>query len=85
MKHLLFRAIPPESDQSQTDWANFLSEVSSLQLPRDSQRLSSNVWLLPDDDRAYLCLSGVGQRNGIETWILPFFLSSDWQPLSSRP
>ena len=85
MKSLLFHAIQPGSHQPQRDWANFLREAALFQLPALAERLSPNVWLLPDDGQIYLHLSRIGHRHAIATRVLPFVSASDWQPLSTPP
>jgi hypothetical protein len=84
-KQVLFHAIPAESHQSQRDWTNFLRDASFVELPEQAEQLAPNVWVLPDDNRSYLLLSCVAQKNAIETRILPFSTGSDWQPLSTHP
>lgn len=85
MKTLLFHAIQPGRERSQTDWENFLREASFLKLPEQAERLAPNVWLLPDDDEhTYLTLSQLGEKHATETRICPFVGASDWQPLSPR-
>ena len=82
MKTLLFHAIQPGSHQPQRDWANFLRAASFLELPAQAEQLAANIWLLPDDGKAYLDLARIGHQHATETRILPFVHASDWQPLS---
>jgi hypothetical protein len=85
-KLLLLHAIQPGSHEPrQNDWAMFLRHATLLQLPAEAEQLAPNVWLLPDDGKAYLLLSRLGHQHAIETRTLPFSSAYDWKPLSPRP
>jgi hypothetical protein len=85
MKMLLFHAIQPDFVQyGHHDWDAFLHEASYVDLPMGSERLSPNVWLLPDRSQTEFALSKMAQRWSVETQIRSFVGVSDWQRLSTH-
>jgi hypothetical protein len=69
MKKILLHAIQPSyAERGDRDWKEFLRAAHLAELPKQTEHLAPNVWLLPDD-QSYRTLSQIGQRWSIKTQV----------------
>ena len=85
VKVVLLHAIKPEDEESQENWASFLSEAALIDLPPGGEQLAVNVWLLPDGGQAERLLAVAAHSHAIESRCLPFVWRTPWQRLSPSP
>ena len=78
MKSLLFHAY--QSDR-QVDWSNFLREAGQWQIPEGGERLSQNVWMLPENPTVEAELARICRRHAITGRCVAIVHKAVWQNL----